>query len=240
MAKNMNNQKVAVVTGASSGIGRAIAEELNQMGTRLVLNARNQKTLSELEKKFGAVVFPGDVTESGIAGKLLDRALSAYGRCDILINNAGIMTTGTVKEMKSEDIISMVRVNVEAPFLLVYEFARYLQEQNSGYLINISSILGTKVRPTTGVYAGTKYAIEALSEALRMELAGTGVHVTCIEPGLVLTGLHDHWEVHPKDRMGIQEPLQPQDISRCIRFILTQPDHVRIPRMMVLPGENQI
>jgi NADP-dependent 3-hydroxy acid dehydrogenase YdfG len=88
------------------------------------------------------------------------------------------------------------------------------------------------------VYAGTKYAIEALSEALRMEVAKSDVKVSVIEPGVTSTELQDHFPVHPKDALGISQPLMPADIARCVRFILEQPAHVRIPVMMVLPGEQ--
>ena len=96
------------------------------------------------------------------------------------------------------------------------------------------------MRPTAGAYSGTKYAIEALSEALRMELAGTPIHVICIEPGLVFTGLHDSWATHPSQSMNIPHALKPEDVAAVIRFALTQPPHVRIPRLMVLPHEHQI
>jgi len=110
----------------------------------------------------------------------------------------------------------------------------------AGHLVNTSSILGTKTRPTVGAYAGTKYAIEALSESLRMELAGSDVKVSCVEPGVVMTELHADWAEHPTKMFGIKAPLVPEDIARCVRFILEQPGHVRIPRMMVLPGEHAI
>lgn len=111
---------------------------------------------------------------------------------------------------------------------------------SEAHLINMSSVLGTKIRPTSGAYAGTKYAIEALSEALRMEVAGTPLAVTCIEPGLVMTQLHRDWPVHPSESMNISQPLQPEDIARCISFVLMQPAHVRIPRLMILPSEHQV
>lgn len=117
---------------------------------------------------------------------------------------------------------------------------QHFVERNEGHLINVSSVLGTKVRPTAGAYAGTKHAIEALSEALRMEVAATPVRVSCIEPGLVATQLHRDWGVHPTESMGISEPLQPEDVARCVAFMLTQPAHVRIPRMMVLPAEHEV
>ena len=100
--------------------------------------------------------------------------------------------------------------------------------------------MGTKVRSTAGAYAGTKYAIEALSEALRMEVAGSDVKVTCIEPGLVVTDLHRDWPVHPTKGMGIEHPLQPEDVARCVAFVLTQPAHVLIPRIMMLPSDHVI
>lgn len=97
---------------------------------------------------------------------------------------------------------------------------------------------GMKVRQTTGAYAGTKYAVEALTEDLRMQAAGTGVRVCSLEPGLVETHLQDHFPVHPKDALNIQAPVQPADIGRVIRFVLEQPDHVMIPRILVMPSEQ--
>ncbi|MCH8194226.1 MAG: SDR family NAD(P)-dependent oxidoreductase, partial [Planctomycetes bacterium] len=107
-----------------------------------------------------------------------------------------------------------------------------------GYLINTSSILGTKVRETTGAYAGTKYAVEALTEDLRMQARGTGVRVCALEPGLVETHLQDHFATHPKDLLNIKKLVQPADIGRMIRFILEQPDHVAIPRILVMPADQ--
>jgi NADP-dependent 3-hydroxy acid dehydrogenase YdfG len=108
-----------------------------------------------------------------------------------------------------------------------------------GTLVNISSVLGTKVRTTAGAYAATKYAVEALSEALRMELARTNVRITCIEPGLVRSGLHRHLDIHPAESMGI-EPLTPEDIADQVLHVLQQPANVRIPRLMVLPKDHEI
>lgn len=239
-SKKKIEAKVAVITGASSGIGLAAARELHNMGTKLVLTARNEQKLAQLQNELGAAILPADITDESTAEKLLDHAVSSYGRCDVLVNNAGIMVTGEIDEINLDDISRMVRVNVEAPYRLAYVFARHFLSQKSGHLLNISSVLGTKTRPKAGVYAGTKHAIEALSESMRMELAGKGVQVSCIQPGLVMTGLHNHWEIHPKESLDIKDPLQPEDIARCIRFVLSQPEHVRIPKMLVLPGESSI
>ena len=96
------------------------------------------------------------------------------------------------------------------------------------------------MRPAAGAYAATKFAMEALSEALRLELIGSDIKISCIEPGLVMTELHDSWEVHPKDQFNIRDPLVPEDIVETVRFILKQPDYVRIPKLMILPKDHNI
>lgn len=188
----------------------------------------------------GAAAIPGDIVDPQLPSQLLARALDLYGRCDIVVNNAGIIEVGPIPSIDVERVCAMVRVNVEAAYRVAYLFARHFLDQRRGALVNMSSVLGTKVRPTAGAYAGTKYAIEALCEGLRMELAGTPVRVICIEPGLVLTRLHDHWPIHPSKSMDIAHALQPEDVARVVRFTLSQPDHVRIPRVMIVPGEHEI
>ena len=236
---NLDGQ-VAVVTGATRGIGLAVARELHSLGVKLVLTARSEVQLLRLQDELGASFIAADITEPDLPGRLLELALSTHGRCDIVLNNAGVIEVGGIDAIDIDKVCGMVRVNVESTFRVAYTFVRHFLAQHGGHLINISSVLGTKVRPAAGAYAGTKFAIEALSEALRMELAGTAVAVTCIEPGLVMTGLHRDWKVHPSEGMNIQRPLQPEDVARCVSFALTQPSHVRIPKLMVLPGEHQI
>ena len=148
------------------------------------------------------------------------------------------MDTASIESADIDRLCANIRVNLEAATRMAYTVLKYFKTVNAGHLVTTSSILGTKVRPTAGAYAGSKYGVEALTEALRMEVAGTGVRVGCIEPGLVSTELQDHFEVHPKDALGMQQPLEPQDIARCVRFMLEQPPHVSIPRMMVLPSEQ--
>lgn len=166
--------------------------------------------------------------------------MNVFGRCDIVVNNAGVIEVGPIASIDTDKVCEMVRVNVEAAFRVAYTFIKHFVSTGEGHLINISSVLGTKVRPTAGAYAGTKYALEALSEALRMEVRGTRVAVTCIEPGLVMTELHRHWPVHPRESMNVPHPLRPEDVARTIAFVLSQPAHVRIPRLMILPGENAV
>ena len=233
--------KAAIITGASSGIGVAVARNLNETGVKLILAGRRQDRLSALKEELNdAVILACDLSEPGIPERLLEMALESFGHCDIVFNNAGIMTVASIDEIDIEEMCYMVRVNVEAVFRMAYVALKHFKSTGSGYLINTSSILGTKVRPTAGAYAGTKFAIEALTEALRMELAKTNIGVTCIEPGLVQTELHRSWKEPPAQSLNISRPLQPEDIARVVRFILEQPDHVRLPRILATPADQEL
>jgi NADP-dependent 3-hydroxy acid dehydrogenase YdfG len=229
--------QVALITGASSGIGTAVARELDRAGMKLVLTGRNVASLKRVaESCVNAAVVVGDIADPQLPQVLLETALASFGQLDVCFNNAGVMETGPVESVDIDRICAMVRVNVEAAYRLAYVALKHFKKQNSGYLINTSSIAGTKVRDTIGAYAGTKYAIEAFTEALRIELAKTGVRVAVIQPGLVETHLQDHFPVHPKVLMNITKMVQPEDVARCVRFVLEQPEHVRIPKMLIMPS----
>ncbi|MHC4168261.1 MAG: SDR family oxidoreductase [Planctomycetota bacterium] len=232
--------KVAVITGASSGIGEGTAHELARAGMKLVLTARRKELLDKLAAQIDTetVVVAGDIADESLPQKLIDTAVEKFGSCDVVFNNAGIMIVGSAEDIDLEAATRMVRVNVEAVYRLGILAMRHMVKQGGGYLINTSSILGTKVRQTTGAYAGTKFAVEALTEDLRMQAYGTGVRVCALEPGLVETHLQDHFEVHPRDMLNIKNMVKPADIARTIRFMLEQPDHVAIPRILVMPADQ--
>jgi len=233
--------KVAIITGASSGIGRAVANNLNEAGVKFILTGRREGHLTELKDELKhAAVLTGDISQEGMPQSLLAAALDTFGRCDIVFNNAGIIKAGSIDEIDIEDMCYMVRVNVEAAFRMAYVAVKHFKSTGSGYLLNTSSVLGTKVRPTAGAYAGTKFAIEALTEALRLELAKTDIGVSCVEPGLVQTDLHRESPVPPAQSLNIPRPLQPEDIARVVRFILEQPDHVRLPRILAVPSDQEL
>jgi len=239
-SKRMNKNRVAVVTGATSGIGEAVARAFCRENINLVIHGRDRKKLATIAGETDAEPVAGDITGPGMASKLRDAALDRYGRCDIVVNNAGLIETGTVEDIDIEKVCEMVRVNVEAAYRVAYTFVRHFKQQNSGYLVNISSVMGTKVRATAGAYAGTKYAIEALSEALRLELSKTDIRVTCIQPGLVKTRLHRRWKTPPGKLLDIPKPLLPQDVAEAVIYILKQPPHIRIPVLMMLPRDHVI
>lgn len=235
------SQKVAIITGASSGIGKAIAQNLDAAGMKLVLTARSQDKLEQLAASLQqAKVFAAVITEPDVPQQLVDFTLQSFGRLDVVINNAGAMTVGSIEEVDIEAICQMVRLNVESVYRLAYVALRHFKQAGSGFLINTSSIAGLKTAPQYGAYNGTKYAVEAFTDALRMELAGTGIKVAAIAPGTVDTGLYDHWNQDDKGWIMSGGALQPEDIARSVRFVLEQPDHVLIPRLLVVPANQPV
>lgn len=245
MQSNFTNNtlkgKVAIVTGASSGIGKAVTKDLLSAGVKVVATARRKKELEKLQKgEKELLIVPGDITDPEMPERLINKAKGNFDRCDILVHAAGILHIGKLEEVNIDKLCLQARVNFEASIRVTYSILRHFKSVGSGHLVHLSSILGTKVREGTGVYAGSKYAIEALVEALRMELSKTDIKISAIQPGVTITELHDDVPVHPRESLGISDPLQTEDIVRCVRFILEQPCHVRIPALMVLPGEQAI
>jgi len=235
----IDNEKICLITGASSGIGYAIAKALYADNFKVIATARRLDKLMELGLDSNDL-FAGDLNFPAFQDSIENYIFDKYGKCDFLFNCAGTIENGTIEDIDIDKLTSMIRLNVESTFRLTYKILKRFKKQGFGHIINISSVLGTKVRPTAGGYAATKFAIEALSEALRMELTGTNIKISCIEPGLVMTELHKDWKVHPKESMNILEPLNVDNIVDTVRFIINQPDHVRIPKLMILPKDHNI
>ena len=235
------NSKVALITGASSGIGKAIALELDKAGMKLILTARSEDKLKDLAAECqNAKVFAASITEPDTPQKLLDFALDSFGQLDVLINNAGMMSVGGIDEIDIEKICLMVRLNVESVYRMAYTVLRHFKKNGSGFLINTSSVAGLKTAPEYGAYSGTKFAVEAFTDSLRMELARTGVNVAAIAPGTVDTGLYDDWGEDSESQVKSGGVLQPEDIARCAHFILQQPEGVLIPRLFVAPRDQPV
>ena len=233
--------KVALVTGASSGIGKAIALELDKAGMKLILNARSEDELKEVASHCKqAKVFAVSITEPESAQKLLDFTLDSFGQLDVLVNNAGMMTVGKIEDINIDKICLMARLNVESVYRMAYTVLKHFKKTGSGFLINTSSISGIKTSATYGAYSGTKHAVEAFTDSLRMELAGTGIKVAAIAPGTVDTGLYDDWDKENESQIKAAGALKPEDIARCVHFVLKQPDGVLVPRLLVVPRDQPI
>ena len=231
--------KTVVLTGASAGIGAATALELSQAGCNLVLTSRRLEKLEAL-----AATLPGpsallaaDIAESDVPGQLLKLAKERFGRVDVVINNAGVMAVGTMDTIDLDAVSYMIRVNFEAVVRSSYVFAREFRGQSSGAIINVSSISAYLISRAGGVYGGLKHALEAFTQSLRIELAGTGVKVGTIAPGSTSSEMFDRMMAAAKVEAPVA--LDPQDVARAIRFMLEQPDRANIARLALYPqGEG--
>ncbi len=233
--------RTALITGATAGIGLATAEVLHGAGMRLVLAGRRPERLAELQQRWpGTLGLAGDIAQREMPQRLIDLALKETGRCDVVINNAGLNAAAPWDQVDIDAVCEMVRVNVEAAYRMIYTALRHFQRVGEGHLISTSSVLGTKVRKGAEAYCGTKFAIEALSEGLRQALARTKIRVSCVQPGLTKTELARNAPVQPEQAQSVAHPLQASDVARCILFMLQQPEYVTIPQLLLLSTEQEV
>lgn len=239
--------KVAVITGASSGIGEATAEALAAEGASVVVAARREERLSDLVERINgnggkALSVECDVTDEEQAHDLIQRARDELGQVDILVNNAGVMQLSKIEKGLSEEWRRMFEVNVLGLLYVTDAAVQVMKEQGSGHLINISSVAGRKSGPFRGAYSGTKFAVNAISEALRVELLEDHIRVTMIEPGAVETELPDHI-TDEEAKEGMQsvlsgDILQPEDIAAAIAYCAVQPERVSVNEILIRPTEQ--
>jgi len=240
--------KVAVITGASSGIGEATAEALAAEGAAVVVAARREDRLNNLVGRIegdGGRVLPVacDVTDEEQAHALIQRAKDELGSVDILVNNAGVMQLSKIEKGLSDEWRTMFDVNVMGLLYVTDAAVQAMKEQGSGYVVNISSVAGRKTRPGVGVYSGTKFAVNAISEALRQELIEDNVRVTMIEPGAVETELPNHiTDEEAKEGIDalyqLDDILQAEDIANAIVYCVTQPARVSINELLIRPTQQ--
>lgn len=241
--------KVAIITGASSGIGEATARRLAESGARVVLAARRVERLealaADIEHREGtALVAPTDVTDERSVQQLARTTLDAFGRIDILINNAGIMPLSPISKLKVEEWDRMIDVNIKGVLYCVAATLPTMLEQGSGHIINVSSVAGRRPFPSGTVYSATKFAVRAISQGLRLELSPIeGIRVTDIEPGVVATELtHQITDKETANRFqemwAEKTPLESIDIAETILFVLSRPDHVNVNEILVRPTDQ--
>jgi NAD(P)-dependent dehydrogenase (short-subunit alcohol dehydrogenase family) len=180
-----SNQRVWFITGASTGFGRMLAEEVLKTGGRVVATARNIDKVADLEAKYprAAKALALDVTDAGQVDSVVTQAFAQFGQVDALVNNAGYGVAGAVEEVSEAEFMPMFETNVFGLLKVTRAFLPHLRKQRSGHILNISSIGGLIGGQGIGMYNATKFAVEGLSEALAVELAPLGIHVTVIEPG---------------------------------------------------------
>jgi NADP-dependent 3-hydroxy acid dehydrogenase YdfG len=255
MAEPSLTGTVALVTGASSGIGAATARALAAQGAAVALAARRKNRLDELAaeiKKSGgrALVLETDVTDKGQATAAVDAAVRDLGRLDILVNNAGVMLLGPIEGAPIEEWERMVHLNVLGLLYTTHAALPHLLRaaedgpRRVADLVNISSVAGREARRGSGVYNLTKFGVGAFSESLRQEVTGRHVRVSLVEPGAVATELTDHLRPeireHTKQRFANVERLEADDIADAITYIVTRPRRVAINELLVRPTEQEL
>lgn len=234
MTKRTN--KVAIITGASSGIGQGIAEGLASEGINVVLAARREDLLQKLVHKINeqgkgkAHAVVTDITKSTDANHLIKEATTKFGPIDILINNAGVMGNGEVLEGKVEKWEQMIDVNVKGTLYAIHACLPDMLERGTGHIINTASVSATEVTKTSTVYSATKVAVKTISMGLEKELARTGVRVTNLTPGMVKTERNENL-VHKANR----KPLETADIASAVIYAISQPAHVNVNEITIRP-----
>ena len=241
---------VALVTGASSGIGEATAKALATEGAAVSLVARRRDRLEALAEGIEgnggrALVVEADVTDREVAFDAVARTVSEFDRLDIVVNNAGLMLLGPMAEAPTEEWDRMIDLNLKGLLYVTQAAIPHLKSaaadspRAAADLVNISSIAGRKVRAGMGVYNLTKHGVGAVSEALRQELTSEGIRTTVIEPGIVATELTDH--IRDELREGVKaaisqiEPLQSEDIADAILWAVTRPGDVSVNEVLIQP-----
>lgn len=235
--------KVAIITGASSGIGEAIAHELSKAGCHLVVTARRTERLNALCTNLPGLAVPlsADIYAPDTAQSLLALAVQTYGHVDILINNAGMLVSGSLDTIDLDGLLQMTRTNYDAVVRNSYVFARAFKQQGSGDIINVSSVGAYLSHSSMGVYAGLKQAVEIFTTALRVELKGSGVRVGSIAPGTTETEIFDRLRASGEPVRADQTPaLQSADVSCAVRFMLEQPAHANMARMLLVSSSESV
>jgi NADP-dependent 3-hydroxy acid dehydrogenase YdfG len=242
---------VALVTGASSGIGETAARDLAARGAAVALAARRTERLTALAAEITAaggtaLVVEADVTEQEQGQQAVDRTVQAYGRLDILVNNAGFARRGPFVGASVADWERMVRTNVLGSLYCAHAALPHLlraaedELRSVADLVNVSSLSGRVVRKGAAVYNATKHAMNAYSESLRQEVAGRRVRVTLLEPAAVATELFPP-EVRRRhvQQDGAYQRLTPDDVADAILYIVTRPRHVAVSELLVRPTEQE-
>lgn len=244
---------VALVTGASSGIGRATALELAREGASVAVVGRREDRLTDLAAEISgaggqALIVPADVTDAQAAQEAVERTVEGLGRLDTLVNNAGLMLLGPAPGADLDDWRRMIDINLMGLMYCAHAAVPQLVKaaaqgpRQVADIVNIGSLAGRSAFAMSAVYSATKFGVGAFSEALRQELARQHVRVSVVEPGSVDTELRDHNPAVVQQQiaaaLGDIERLQGQDIADAVGYIVTRPRHVAVAELLVRPTEQ--
>jgi NADP-dependent 3-hydroxy acid dehydrogenase YdfG len=243
----------ALVTGASSGIGEATAVALAQQGSAVAVAARRGDRLADLAARIGdpskVRVIEADLSKESDCQRAVDETIDAFGRLDTLVNNAGVMLLGPIKDAPTEEWRRMVELNLLGLMYCTHAALPHLlraaesEPRRVADVVNVSSVAGRIARLANGVYAATKFGVIAFGESLRQEVTRQHVRVTAIEPGATATELPFHNRPEILEEMaktfGGVETMQSTDISNAILYAVTQPRHVVLNEILIRPTEQE-
>ncbi|MEK6354225.1 MAG: SDR family oxidoreductase [Burkholderia cenocepacia] len=235
------DDKVVVITGASSGLGEETARHLAKRGAKLVLGARRVDRLERLADDIGAgrqSILETDVTERDAVQRLVERAVDLHGRIDVMLNNAGLMPSSMLERLHVDEWDRMIDVNLKGVLYGIAAALPHMIRQKGGHIINVSSVAGHKVGPGGAVYAATKHAVRALSEGLRQEVKPHNIRTTVLSPGAVATEL-TQTITDPDVAKGMnqvyQQAIPASAFSRAVEYAMSQPDDVDINEVLFRP-----
>ena len=240
--------RVALVTGASSGIGEATAVALARAGAAVAIGARRADRLASLAEQLQAdgaraLTLDLDVTDEGSCRDAVRRTREELGGLDVLVNNAGVMLLGPIRDADTEDWRRMMATNVLGLMYMTHAALPGMVEQGSGEIVNMSSVAGRTARVGAGVYNASKWAVNAFSESLRQEVTERGVRVSLVEPGAVTTELRHHI-THEGAKQAAEtmytsmRALESEDIARAVLYVVTQPPHVAVNEVLIRPTDQ--
>jgi len=235
-------EKVVLITGASSGIGEGCARLLAEKGARVVLGARRVERLQQLVEQIQAaggkaIARRLDVTDAADVQAFVDAAMTEYGRVDVLLNNAGVMPLSMIEALKLDEWNQMIDVNIRGVLHGIAAALPIMQKQRSGQIINVASIGAYRVSPTAAVYCATKYAVRAISDGLRQEVGGD-IRVTLVSPGVVESELAETISDEGA-REAMREfrkvAISPEAIARAVAYAIEQPADVDVSELVIRP-----
>jgi len=237
--------KVVVITGASSGLGEAAARHLARHGAKLVLGARRIERLQALAKDLSLgndAAVQTDVTQYAQVRRLVDHAVQSHGRIDVLINNAGLMPQSLLERGRVEDWDRTIDVNLKGVLYGIAAALPYMKVQQSGHIINVSSVAGHKVAPGGAVYSATKHAVRVISEGLRQEVKPYNIRTTVISPGAVATELPNSItdpEIAERIRKVYAIAVPADSFANMVVFAMSQPEDVDVNEILYRPTKQE-
>lgn len=246
MAQGIEN-KVVVITGASSGLGEALARRLAKDGAKVVLGARRLERLKKLTQDLNLppeAAVQTDVTQPEQVQTLVDKAVALYGRVDVMVNNAGLMPHSLLERKKFDDWNAMIDVNLKGVLYGIAAALPYMQQQKRGHIINTSSVAGHKVRPGSAVYAATKTAVRVISEGLRQEVKPYNIRTTIISPGAVeseLVASITEADMAANIQQFYDEvAISAESFASVVAFAISQPEDVDINEILFRPTRQEL